>query len=78
MAYRAVLFWISLAYKLVMFSAIVTLGLWVYSRGVDGFVEDVGDLGNYWMGQYEKFSDEVNYYQSKKEDQIRKQNKGWW
>jgi hypothetical protein len=79
MAYRAVLFWISLAYKLFMFSLVVTIGFWIYNRGPEGFMDDVGNMGNYWMAQYEKFSDEVNYYQSQKEEHIhRQQNRGWW
>lgn len=80
MAYRAVLFWISLAYKLAMFILVVSVATWIYNRGPEGFMDDVGHLGNYWMAQFEKFSDEVNYYQSQKEGQIRReqQQRGWW
>jgi hypothetical protein len=77
MAYRAVMFWVFLAYRLVVWGAIITIGLWVYNRGLEGFVDDVRDLADYWTEQYQKYSDEVKYFQSQKEEQIRQQNRGY-
>ena len=58
------------------------IGLWVYNRGVDGFVQDVQDLAARWAGEYEKYSGEVKKYQQDQEAQIRMQAKqqggrGW-
>ncbi|CAO2650374.1 Nn.00g016660.m01.CDS01 [Neocucurbitaria sp. VM-36] len=83
MMYRAVMFWVNMALRLVFWGAIVFVGLWVYNRGVDGFVEDLQGLGEHWMGEYQKYSGEVKAFQKQKEDQIRFQagqkqrGRGW-
>jgi hypothetical protein len=71
MMYRAVMFWVNMALRLVFWGAIVVLGMWVWNRGVDGFVDDVGGLMEYWTGQYEKYSGEVKVVKEQKEGQIR-------
>lgn len=78
MMYRAVLFWVKLVFRLAVLGAIMVLGLWMYNRGVDGFIEDVQALGEKWAGDYEKYTGEVKKYQAQKEAQIRMQaaNKG--
>lgn len=77
MAYRAVMFWVMLVYRLVIWGLVVGVGVWVWQRGVEGFVEDVKGLGEVWAGEYQRFSGEVKAYQSQKEQQIRMdQNKG--
>ncbi|KAF1981234.1 hypothetical protein K402DRAFT_467708 [Aulographum hederae CBS 113979] len=50
---RAVLFWVRLFIRLAFWAAIVGLGLWIYTRGVDGVVEDVSVLWGTWQGEYE-------------------------
>ena len=47
------------------------LGLWVYNRGVDGFVSDVEELGMYWWGEYERFSGEAKGWQREQERKVR-------
>jgi hypothetical protein len=71
MMYRAVMFWVNMALRLVFWGAIVMLGMWLWNRGVDGFVDDVGGLVEYWTGQYEKYSGEVKMAKEQKEGQIR-------
>lgn len=83
MMYRAVLFWINLVFQLVLYGGMAVLGIWIYTRGVEGFVEDVTDLGHRWMGEYEKYSDEVKMFQQQQEQQVRmkaetqKPRRGW-
>ncbi|KAI8941355.1 hypothetical protein NX059_002580 [Plenodomus lindquistii] len=81
MLYRAVMFWINLALRLVFWIGILGLGVWVYTRGTEGFVEDVTGLGEYWMGEYKKYSGEVESFKRQKEEQIRlqaaKKGRGW-
>ncbi|XPS75163.1 hypothetical protein M3J09_007270 [Ascochyta lentis] len=83
MMYRAVLFWVNLVFRLVLWGGIGLIGLWVYNRGVDGFVQDVQDLAQKWAGEYEKYSGEVKRLQQDHEAQIRLQakqqggRKGW-
>jgi hypothetical protein len=82
--YRAVIFWVKLALQMVLWGGILVVGLWVYNRGLEGFVEDAQGLIEYWLGQYEMYSQEVKGFQQQKESQIRmkasaqQQNgKGW-
>lgn len=51
----------------------MALGAWVYTRGPEGFVDDVQGLGEYWAGEYKKYSGEVEGFKRQKEEQIRLQ-----
>lgn len=83
MMYRAVLFWVNLVFRLILWGGIAVIGLWIYNRGPDGFVNDVQDLVHTWAGEYEKYSSEVKRFQQDQEAQIRLQakkqggRKGW-
>ncbi|KAH7385593.1 nuclear pore assembly and biogenesis-domain-containing protein [Pyrenochaeta sp. MPI-SDFR-AT-0127] len=83
MMYRAVIFWVNMVLRLVFWGSILLVGLWVWNRGVEGFVEDLQGLGEYWVGEYERYSGEVKSFQRQKEDQIRFQaqqkqkGRGW-
>ncbi|EOA81888.1 hypothetical protein ACJQWK_05364 [Exserohilum turcicum] len=71
MMYRAVLFWINLAIRLVFWGGILVVGLWIWNRGPDGFVDDISGLIEYWMHEYERYSGEIREFQMQKESQIR-------
>jgi hypothetical protein len=81
MMYRAVMFWINMAIRLVFWGSLVVLGMWVWQRGVEGFVEDISGLVEHWSGEYEKFSGEVKSYREQEKGQInmkaRQGRKGW-
>ncbi|KAF1915188.1 nuclear pore assembly and biogenesis-domain-containing protein [Ampelomyces quisqualis] len=81
MAYRAVMFWVNMALRLVFWGVVVVLGMWMWNRGVDGFVEDVGGLVDYWTGKYEKYSGEVKGFRERERGQIRvkaeQRRRGW-
>ncbi|KAF1840774.1 uncharacterized protein K460DRAFT_321243 [Cucurbitaria berberidis CBS 394.84] len=83
MMYRAVIFWVNMVLRLVFWGSILLVGLWVWNRGMDGFLEDVQGLGAHWMGEFEKYSGEVKEFQRQKEDQLRFQaaqkqkGRGW-
>lgn len=80
MMYRAVMFWINMAIRLVLWGSIILLGLWVWNRGVDGFVDDVSGLVQHWTGEYEKYTGEVKKYREQNDNQIRmkaNQRQGW-
>ncbi|KAK7721505.1 hypothetical protein SLS57_005185 [Botryosphaeria dothidea] len=61
--YRAVMFWITLALRLVFWGTVVVLGLFVWSRGVDGAAQDLSTWARYWVGvwtsEYERFQDQL-------------------
>jgi hypothetical protein len=75
MAYRAIMFWVYLVFRLAFWIAIGLTGYWVYTRGVDGFVEDVTGLAEYWSGEYEKYSGEVKRYKGMQEGRLRAQTR---
>ncbi|KAF2255863.1 hypothetical protein BU26DRAFT_557363 [Trematosphaeria pertusa] len=86
MAYRAVLFWVKLVVRLVVWATVLGLGLWLWNRGVDGFVADVGELAEYWGKEYSKYAGEVKGWSEYEKAQIRLQAyqqggrgaRGWW
>ncbi|KAK0622223.1 hypothetical protein DIS24_g11282 [Lasiodiplodia hormozganensis] len=61
--YRAVVFWISLAFKLVFWGTVVVVGLFVWSRGVEGAAQDLTVWGRYWVdvwtSEYARFQDQL-------------------
>ena len=73
MAYRAVLFWVKLVVRLVIWGSLAAMALWIWTRGADGFVEDVQHLIGYWLGEYERFKDEAKGWQSYEEAKVRYQ-----
>ncbi|KAF2430600.1 hypothetical protein EJ08DRAFT_239079 [Tothia fuscella] len=56
MLWRAVVFWVKLATRIVFWGGIAVLGCWVYVRGVEGVVEDVGSAVGKWRGEYDRYS----------------------
>ncbi|KAL8939027.1 MAG: hypothetical protein Q9211_002933 [Gyalolechia sp. 1 TL-2023] len=44
MVRRTVIYWISIAIRLVMYVGMVIVGMWVYQRGLDQSLEDLGWL----------------------------------
>lgn len=81
MMYQLVLFWFNMAKRLVVYGTILVLGLWVYNRGPEGFIEDVSGLAEYWMGEYEKYSTEVKGFRELEKSQIKmkaeQRRRGW-
>lgn len=81
MMYRAVLFWVNMVIRLVLWGGLLILGFWIWSRGVDGFMDDVGGLFEHWTGEYEKYGGEIKKFQQQQEGQIRmkteQKRRGW-
>lgn len=82
MVYRTIMFWVRMALQLVFWGAVIVVGYWIWSRGPEGFIEDVQGLGGYWMGEYERFSGEARALKMQKDSQIRqeagrKKGRGW-
>lgn len=61
--YRAVMFWITLAFRLVFWGTVVVLGLFIWSRGFDGAVQDLSTWAKYWVGvwmsEYQRFQEQL-------------------
>lgn len=52
LAFRAVMFWIRLAVRLVFWGSVVGLAVWFYQRGFDGVADDLGVVQNTWQREY--------------------------
>jgi hypothetical protein len=81
MMYRAVMFWVNMVIRLAFWGSILVLGLWVWNRGPEGFIEDITGLAEHWMGEYEKYSSEVKGFREAEKGQIKmkaeQRRKGW-
>ncbi|PSN72757.1 hypothetical protein BS50DRAFT_628888 [Corynespora cassiicola Philippines] len=85
MAYRAVMFWVALTLRVVLWGGAAVVAWWVYTRGVEGFVEDLGALVEFWGGEVERYKGEVGRWKEVEERRIRMQaqqqqqqkRKGW-
>ncbi|KAF2770957.1 hypothetical protein EJ03DRAFT_373280 [Teratosphaeria nubilosa] len=53
MLWQTLLFWFRLMRRTLFWGVLVGLGLWVYARGVEGVVEDVGVWKERWWEEYE-------------------------
>ena len=67
--WQSFLFWLRLARKVVFWGGLAALGVWMYTRGPEGMVEDVG----YWTAVW---SDEYGYWRER-ERVARMGAKGW-
>lgn len=50
--YRTVMFWVTLIFKIAFYGCLAGIGLWVWSRGIEGVQEDVGNLSALWQDEY--------------------------
>lgn len=60
MLVQTVLFWFRLARTLLFWGGLVALGLWMWSRGPAGMMEDVQYWQGTWSQEYEHFKDKEN------------------
>jgi hypothetical protein len=56
MLWRAFVFWITLVVKAALGVAVAFMAVWIITRGPEGFVDDVQDMGAYWMHEYKRYS----------------------
>ncbi|KAF2018690.1 hypothetical protein BU24DRAFT_418214 [Aaosphaeria arxii CBS 175.79] len=70
MAYRAVLFWVRLVLRIAFWGTVGFVGVWIYKRGVDGFIDDVEGLARFWWGEWERFEGDVRDNRRRKEEEI--------
>lgn len=52
MLWQSVLFWFRLAKKIIFWGGLLVLGTWLYVRGLEGVVEDLGYWQGQWRGEY--------------------------
>lgn len=59
MLWQAVMFWVRLATRIVFWGGAIVLLLWLFNRGVDGAIEDVGYWTRVWNGNYQYWKDQT-------------------
>ncbi|KAF2094554.1 hypothetical protein NA57DRAFT_80355 [Rhizodiscina lignyota] len=50
--FRTIMFWVDLFFKIAFYGGLAALGLWVWSRGIDGVEEDLSNLVGMWSAEY--------------------------
>lgn len=82
------MFWVRLVLRTLFYAALIGIGLWVYYRGLEGWIEDCIALGRFWLQEYEGFKSDVRTFQAQKEEQLLRERRerevlerrrgGWW
>jgi len=74
MLWKWVKWWVDLTLRLAFWGGLVVVGMWVWSRGPDGFIEDLQELAAYWNEEYRYYKEKA-----KVEQKIRSRSRGgWW
>jgi hypothetical protein len=60
MLVNTVMFWIRLASKIIFWGSLAIAGLWMWTRGPQGVMEDVGHWSGVWTAEYKHFTDRTN------------------
>lgn len=69
----------NLALRIAFWGGITTLAVWMWTRGPDGFFEDVQDLTEYWAAEYDQFKKQA--HRARIESRMRnreRRREGWW
>jgi hypothetical protein len=61
MLWRALMFWVRLAVRIVFWGSIVIMGCWVWARGPEGVIEDIAGVATHWRGEFDKVNEKVEY-----------------
>ncbi|KAF2401067.1 hypothetical protein EJ06DRAFT_555699 [Trichodelitschia bisporula] len=54
MLYRAVMFWVRLALRVLFWGTIIGVGLWLWTRGADGVGDDLSEVQRVWGVEYDR------------------------
>jgi hypothetical protein len=60
MLVNTVMFWIRLASKIIFWGSLAIAGLWMWTRGPQGVMDDVGHWSGVWTEEYKHFTDRTN------------------
>ena len=60
MLWRAFIFWVRLAVRVIFWSSLMMMAAWLYSRGPDGVVEDLQNAATHWQSQYDFYQGQVD------------------
>lgn len=57
MLVSTVMFWIRLATKVIFWGSLAIAGLWMWTRGPEGVLQDLGHWSNVWTEEYKHFAE---------------------
>jgi hypothetical protein len=60
MLWQTLLFWIRLARRVIFWGGLAVLALWMWNRGPEGMMEDVGYWQETWSSEYTYWKDREN------------------
>lgn len=71
--YRIVMSWVRMVWTILKWSFIVFTAFWIYSRGIEGAMDDAKALAEFWIAQYHQFERDAKVYSKAEEAQIKMQ-----
>lgn len=61
MLWRAVLFWLNLATKILFWGGMAVMACWIYARGPEGVVQDIANFAGTWRGELGRAQEKAEY-----------------
>lgn len=77
MLVNTVMFWFRLAARLMFWGSLTAVGLWMWTRGPAGVIEDMSFWGQAWTEEYKYFTDRASQRMAKGTQQPYGGAAGW-
>lgn len=77
MLLSTVMFWLRLAARILFWGSLAIVGLWMWTRGPEGILDDLGYSGRAWSEEYKYFTDRAEQRMAKGAQQPYGSAAGW-
>ena len=77
MLLSTVMFWLRLAARILFWGSLAIVGLWMWTRGPEGILDDLGYWGRAWSEEYKYFTDRAEQRMAKGAQQPYGSVAGW-
>jgi hypothetical protein len=77
MLLSTVMFWLRLAFRVLFWGSLAIVGLWMWTRGPEGILEDLGYWGRAWTEEYKYFTERSEQRMAKGTQQPYGSAAGW-
>jgi hypothetical protein len=79
MLWKWITWWVNLALRIAFWGGLATLAVWMWTRGPEGFFEDVQDLVEYWSAEYDRFREQAHMARIERRMKNRgRRREGWY
>lgn len=78
MLWQSIKFWLRMVYKVAFWGAMAAMGLWLWTRGPDGVVEDIQHWSSEWSKNYEYYTNKENVARLTQQKAARASPKNRW